>query len=60
MASVSILAKLILAQQFFVEKSCTEFQGNPRDDLVADTRSHTDGRMGGWIWSQCEARLVNL
>jgi hypothetical protein len=36
---------LVLAEQFFVEKCCTEFLGNPRDDLVADTRLHTDGRI---------------
>jgi len=37
--------KIMLDEQIFVEKSCTEFLGNPRDDLVADTRSHTDGRI---------------
>jgi len=41
---MSILMELVLSEQFFVDKFCTEFLGNPRDDLVADTRSHTDGR----------------
>jgi hypothetical protein len=51
----------MLAEQIFVEKSCTEFHGNPRDDLVLTLgRTWTDGRTDGHGLSVRRAVLIYL
>jgi len=46
--------------QYFVKKSCTKFHNNhenPKDDLTADTRLHTEGRSDERTWSTQRAFL---
>lgn len=48
--------KLVLSPKFFGENSCTEFYENPTNRSLADTRSHTDGRM----WSPHKASVLYI